>query len=146
MQADAGKGRGEEIATAQAPENGTWHTRENSSREDAGDGGMLTGRTGFHDFVQMTKAQPATRQMFIDGLDAEGERSGRAAAMPRHPLQAGAKFGNSCRLAGEGHPRVSQKFICSTFVLFVLGVNEKFKTPEKWGFLALRPDLAEAVG
>jgi hypothetical protein len=28
----------------------------------------------------------------------------------------------------------------------VLGVNEKFKTPEKRGFLALRSDLVEALG
>jgi hypothetical protein len=33
-----------------------------------------------------------------------------------------------------------------SFVLFVLGVNQKFKTPAKWGFLALRPDLEEALG
>jgi hypothetical protein len=84
--------------------------------------------------------------MLIDGLDAEWQNAGRAAAMPRHPLQTGAKFGNSCRLAGQGHPRFSQEFTCSTFVLFVLRVNGMFKMPEKRGFLALRPDLVEALG
>jgi hypothetical protein len=59
--------------------------------------------------VQMTETQAAARQMFIDSRDAEGERGSRVATMRRHPLEAGAKFGNSCRLAGQGHPRVSQK-------------------------------------
>jgi hypothetical protein len=146
MQADAGEGRGEEVAAAQAPENGTRQPRENSGGEDAGDRCVLTRRTGFHDFVKVTEAQAAARQMLVYSLDAEGECCGRAANMRRHPLQAGAKFGNSCRLAGQGHPRVSQKFRCSTSVLFVLGVNQKFKSPEKRGFLALRPERVEAIG
>jgi hypothetical protein len=95
---------------------------------------MPTGGTRFDNFVQMTKAQSPARQMLVDGLDAERERCIHAAAVPRHPFQACAKFGNSGGLAGQGHPRVSQKVRCSTFVLFVLGVNEKFKRPIKRGF------------
>jgi hypothetical protein len=146
VQSDAGESGGEEIASAQAPENGTRQPREDSGGENAGNGSVLTRRTRFDDFVQMTQAQSIAWQMLIDSLDPEGQRCGRADAMPRHPFQAGAKFGNSCRLAGQGHPRVSQKFRCSTFVLFVLGVNGMFKTPEEWGFLALRPDREEALG
>jgi hypothetical protein len=117
VQADAGKSGGKKIATPQAPQNRTGKPRQNAGCEDARDGGMLTGGTGFHHFVQMTQTQAAAWQMLIDGLDAEGERRGRAAAMRCHLLQTSAKFGNSYRLAGEGHPRglpeVQTFYICS---------------------------------
>jgi DNA invertase Pin-like site-specific DNA recombinase len=43
VQPDAGEGRGEEITPAQAPENRPRQTREDSSRENAGNRRMLTG-------------------------------------------------------------------------------------------------------
>ncbi len=94
MQADARKGRGEEIAAVQTPDYRTRQTRENARGEQSSKRRAGAVRPLLTDLVQGTKSEPAAGQPLIDLLDAEGERLPLGRNAQRHPVELLTKRAN----------------------------------------------------